>query len=47
MGCKLPEPQVGDGESDDGGLVQLRGDGAWQGEHLGQLIELIVLLASS
>lgn len=36
--------QVADGEADDRGLVQLAGDGPGQGQHLGQLIELKVLL---
>ena len=40
-----PHGQVADGEADDGGLVQLAGDGTGQGQHLGQLEELKVLLA--
>lgn len=36
--------EVADGEAHDGGLVQLAGDGAGQGQHLGQLVELEVLL---
>lgn len=42
---KVPHLQVADGEPDDGGLVQLAGDGARQRQHLGQLIELKVLLS--
>lgn len=41
---KVPHLQVADGEADDGGLVQLTGDGARQRQHLGQLVELKVLL---
>lgn len=41
---EVPHLQVADGESDDGGLVQLTGDGAWQWQHLGQFIKLKVLL---
>lgn len=36
--------QVADGEADDGGLVQLAGYCPREGEHLGQLEELKVLL---
>ena len=43
---EVPHLQVADGEADDGSLVQLAGDGAGQGQHLGQLIELKVLLPS-
>lgn len=43
---KVPHLQVADGEADDGGLVQLAGDGARQRQHLGQLVELKVLLPS-
>lgn len=39
-----PHFQVAGGESNDGGLVQLRGDGRGQGQQLGQLVELAVLL---
>lgn len=42
---EVPHFQVADGEPDDGGLVQLAGDGAWQRQHLGQFIKLKVLLA--
>ena len=41
---EIPKFEVRDGEPDDGGLVQLGGDGAWQRQHLGQLVELSVLL---
>lgn len=44
---KVPQLEVGDGEPDDTGLVQLGGNGGRQGQHLGQLIELIVLLAAA
>lgn len=43
---KLPEPEVSDRQPDDGGLVQLRRDGVGKREHLGQLVELVVLLAA-
>lgn len=39
-----PHPQVAAGQPNDGGLVQLRGDGGRQRQHLGQLIKLAVLL---
>lgn len=42
---KVPHLQVADGEPDDGGLVQLAGDGAWQRQHLGQFIKFKVLLS--
>lgn len=42
---EVPHLQVADGEPDDGGLVQLAGDGAWQRQHLGQLIKLKVLFS--
>lgn len=32
---EVPHFQVADGEPDDGGLVQLAGDGAGQRQHLG------------
>lgn len=44
FGEQAPHPQVAGGQPDDGGLVQLRGDGGRQRQHLGQLIELPVLL---
>lgn len=44
MAREIPKFEVRDGEPDDGGLVQLRGDGARQRQHLGQLVELGVLL---
>ncbi len=34
MAGEVAQFEVGDGESDDGRLVQLTGDGARQGEHL-------------
>ena len=42
-----PHLEVGGGEADDGGLVELRGDGGRQGKHLGELVELAVLLLPS
>ena len=47
VSCKLPESEVGDGQSDYGGLVQLRGDGPGQRQHLGQLVKFIIFLSSS
>ncbi len=41
---ELAKLEVGDGEADDGSLVQLRRDGTGQRQHLGQLVELPVLL---
>jgi len=43
----LSKTQVGDGQSDDGRLVQLSGDGRRQRQQLRQLVELGVLLAAS
>ncbi|GBO12231.1 hypothetical protein AVEN_44912-1, partial [Araneus ventricosus] len=40
----FPHPEVGGGESDDGGLVQLAGDGGGEGQQLGQLQKFSVLL---
>ena len=45
VGCKLPESEVGDGQSDYGGLVQLGGDGPGQWQHLGQLVKFIVFFS--
>lgn len=42
---KVPHLQVADGESDDGCLVQLTGDGTRKRQHLGQLVKLKVLFA--
>lgn len=42
---EIPHLQIADGEPDDGGLVQLAGDGAWQWQHLGQFIKLKVLFS--
>lgn len=36
--------EVAGGQPDDGGFVQLGGDGRGQGQQLGQLIELPILL---
>lgn len=44
---KVPHFEVTDGETDDGGLVQLASDGSGQREHLGQLVKLKVLLSPS
>ena len=38
--------EVADGQPDDGSLVQLAGDGGRQRQQLGQLVELVVLLAA-
>ena len=43
---ELPESEVSDGEPHYRGLVQLRGDGARQRQHLGQLVKFIILLPS-
>ena len=44
MGAEFADLEEADGEPDDGSLVQLRGDGTRQRQHLGQLVELVVLL---
>jgi len=44
---EVPQLQVADGQSYDGGLVQLAGDGCRQWEHLGQLVEFVVLLPTT
>ncbi len=41
---EVPHLKVADGEADDGGLVQLAGDGAGERKHLCQLVELKVFL---
>lgn len=41
---EVPQFQVANGQSYDGRLVQLAGDGRRQGQHFGQFIELVVLL---
>ncbi len=46
-GRELPEPEVSDGQPDDGGLVQLRRDGSGKRKHLSQLVELKVLLPAT
>ena len=46
LGAELADLEEADGEPDDGGLVQLGRDGARQRQHLGQLVEFVVLLAS-
>ena len=40
----MPHLEVGRGESNNGGFVQLGSDSGWQGQHLRQFIELGVLL---
>ena len=40
----MSHPEVAGGEPDDGGLVQLTGDGGREGEQLAELEELGVLL---
>lgn len=42
---EIPQLQVGDGEPDDGRLVQLRRDGGGQRQHLGQFVELEVFFS--
>lgn len=44
VGEDCPHPEVAAGQPDDGGLVQLRGDGRRQRQELGQFIKLSVLL---
>lgn len=39
--------EVGGGEPDDGGLVQLAGDGRRERQQLGQLVELGILLLAA
>ena len=46
MAAEVPQFEVADGQSDDGGLVQLARDGAGQRQHLRQLVEFIILLAA-
>ena len=43
----LAHPKVAGGEPDDGGLVQLAGDGGGQRQQLAQLEELGVLLLAT
>lgn len=47
FGEDFSHAQVGGGESDDGSLVQLAGDGGGQGQELGQLEELCVFFLPS
>ena len=47
VGCKLPESEVGDGQSDYGGLVQLGGDGSGQWQHFGQLVKFIIFFSAA
>lgn len=47
MSGKVSQFQIAYGQSYYGSLVQLAGDGRRQGQHLGQLIELVVLLATT
>ena len=47
VSCKLPESEVGDGQSDYGGLVQLGGDGSGQWQHLGQLVKFIIFFSAA
>lgn len=42
-----PHLQVAGGQSDDGGLVQLRGDGRGQRQEFGKLVKLSIFLLSS
>lgn len=43
VGEDCPHLEVAAGQSDDGGLVELGGDGRRQRQHLGQLVKLSVL----
>lgn len=43
---KVSQFQIANGQSYNGGLVQLAGYGCRQGQHFGQLVELIVLFAA-
>lgn len=45
--CEVAQFQVADCESDDGSLVQLTRDGGGKRKHLGEFIELVVLLAAT
>lgn len=47
VGKECSHLQVAAGQADDGGFVQLGGDGRRQGQQLGQLIKLSVLLLSA
>ena len=47
MTREVSQLQVADAESDDGGLIQLTGDRRRQRQHLGEFVELVVLLAPS
>lgn len=44
---KVSHFKIADGEADDGGLVELAGDGAWERQELRQLVELKVLLSTT
>ena len=44
---KVSHVQVADGQSDDGGLVQLAGNGAGERKHLGQLKKLKVFFPTT
>lgn len=45
--CEVAEFQIADCESDDRRLVQLTCDCGGEWKHLGQLVELVILLAAS
>lgn len=45
MVSKVPHFEIANRESDDGCLVELAGDGCWERQQLGQLIELKVFFS--
>lgn len=47
VGKHGPHLQVAGGQSDDGGLIQLRGDGRGQRQELGKLVKLSIFFLSS
>ena len=45
VGSELPKLEVSDGQPDDGGFVQLRGDGVRQRQHLCQFVKFVIFFA--